>query len=351
MAKEKDFIFNWPHIGNAHIKKFLERSILHGSVSSAYIMNGPENLGKTTTAYFFAQSLLCVKFGQKNFVGPCGVCPACLSFKASENEGVNSGVIHSDFLALKLEDDKKNISIEQVRDFIHRLSLTSFLGSYKIGVIKNADALSQEAANALLKIMEEPREKVVIILITEDLERLPQTIVSRSQVLEFRPVSMDEIYDYLIADLKASRSQAKDCARLSLGRPALAAKFLQDKEYYSSHLDAAGVFADFFRQDINARLESVEKLLGAKSKGQEAARQAGAILEIWEGVLRDMALMNFNLTDLIQHVQIIEKIEVAKNSLRHNSFIGFYNILKEAKINICANVNPVLALENVAIQL
>jgi DNA polymerase III subunit delta' len=351
MAKEKNFTFNWPHIGNSHIKRFLEKSILNESVSSAYIMNGPENLGKTTAAYFFAQSLLCVKYGQNGYGGPCGTCPACRSFRASEEEVSGGAVRHSDFMALKLEHDKKNISIEQVRDFIHRLSLTSFLGSYKIGIIKNADALSQEAANALLKILEEPREKVIIILITEDLECLPRTIVSRSQVLEFRPVSTEEIYDYLVTSLKASRSQAKNCARLSLGRPALAVKFLQDKEHYDNHLDVAGVFADFFRQDINARLESVERLLGAKSKGQEVARQASAVIEVWEGVLRDMALMNFNLANLIQHEQIAEKIEAAKNSLRHSKFIDLYHILKEAKANISANVNPGLALENVAIQL
>ncbi len=351
MIKEKNFIFNWPHIGNSHIKKFLERSLLNESVSSAYIMNGPEDLGKTTAAYFFAQSLLCVKHGQNGYSGPCGVCPACRSLKAGRDEASGGSAGHSDLLALKLEDGKKNISIEQVRDFIHRLSLTSFLGSYKIGIIKNADTLSQEAANALLKIMEEPREKVVIILITEDLDRLPRTIVSRSQVLEFRPVSTDEIYDYLIADLKASRSQAKNCARLSLGRPALAAKFLQDQERFNSHMETAGVFADFFRQDINGRLEAVAKLLGAKNKGQEQVRQAVAILKIWEGVLRDMALQNFRLANLIQHDQLSEKIETAKNSLKHRKFVDFYSILKEARANIGANVNPVLALENVAIQL
>jgi hypothetical protein len=351
MDNKDDIKFSWPHIGNSHIKRFLEKSILNQSVSSAYIMNGPENLGKTTAAFYFAQSLLCVKHGQNGYGGPCGVCPACFGFQTGEAE-TNGGIVrHSDFLALKLEDDKKNISIEQVREFIHRLSLTSFLGSYKIGIIKNADTLSQEAANALLKILEEPRDKVIIILITEDLERLPRTIVSRSQVLEFRPVGMDEIYDYLITDLKANRSQAKNCARLSLGRPALAVKFLQDKDFYDGHMEAAVVFADFFRQDINGRLESVARLLGAKSKGQEAARQASAVIEIWEGVLRDIALLSFNLGNLIQHEQIAGKIEGAKNSLRHSKFGDLHHILKEAQLNINANVNPGLALENVAIQL
>ena len=303
--------FNWPHVGNKHIKEFLEKSIINNkNINSTYIVNGPDDLGKTTTAYYFAKSLLCKNSLVDSYNGPCEKCPACLSIKnknklKSEEEKISE---YSDFFVVRPQLDKKNITIEQVRQFINSMSMTSFLGSYKVGIIKHADKLSKEAANALLKTLEEPKKNVVIILITEDYENLPSTIVSRSQVLEFYPVSTDEIYTYLIKELRASRSQAKNFARLSLGRPAMAAKFLQDNEFYETYISKVKVFLNFFKQDINMRIKGIQELFGESLKGQEAVKQVEQVLRIWEGVLRDIVLTNLNLGNLIQH-------EIVKDSL------------------------------------
>lgn len=348
--------FDWPHLGNKHVKEFLEKSITSGEIiSNTYIFNGPDNLGKTTTAYYFAKSLLCEKNSLKNFFGPCEACPACRKIKTGREkgqEGLSHAVFqHSDFYYIKPEADKKNISIEQVRGFINSLSMTSFLGSYKVGIIKHADLLSQEAANALLKTLEEPKKGVVIILITEDFNRMPNTIVSRSQVMEFRPVATEEIYDFLIKDLKASRSQAKNFSRLSLGRPALAVKFLQNKEFYESYSAKAKVFLDFFRQDINQRFISLSALLGSSQKGPEGARQAIRVLQVWQGVLRDFMLVNLNLGNLVQHEIKFDDLDTLKAKVPLEKAAQFYRVLEEAETDLASNVNPSLVLENVAVRI
>jgi DNA polymerase-3 subunit delta' len=102
------------------------------------------------------------------------------------------------------------------------------LNSYKIGIIKKADKLTAEAQSALLKTLEEPRDKVIVILLASSEDNLLPTILSRGQKLYFQAVNAETIYDYLIAEYGTKRTLAKDLANLSLGRPLRAVKFLED---------------------------------------------------------------------------------------------------------------------------
>ena len=250
--------FNWPLVGNSHIIEYLEKIIINKQAKGVYIFDGPDNLGKATVARFFAQSLLCEN--RQGTASPCQQCNSCKSFKIKNNSPEDetfeeTGSTHSDYHIIKKEKDKKNISIEQVREFIRTLCMSSFLNSYKIGIIKHAESLSQEAANALLKTLEEPRDKVIVILVVSNLEQLPDTIVSRSQVLRFYPVNREVIFDYLIEEYRASRSEAKNLSRLCLGRPALAVKFLENKDFYKVYKEKVDLFLNFFQQDINQKLK------------------------------------------------------------------------------------------------
>lgn len=343
--------FSWPLIGNRQITEFLERSILNDSLGGTYIFYGPDNLGKTTLAVHFARILFCQAKDRK--ILPCGQCPACLSFVANHKAEGNKDSeqwAQSDFFLIKKEKDKKNITVEKVRDFIRSLAMTSFLNSYKIGIIKHAETLSAEAANALLKTLEEPKRKVIIILITHSLDALPTTIASRAQILRFHPVSTDVIYDYLIKDCGASRSQAKNFARLSLGRPALAVKFCQDKEFYQVYQERARVFLDFFNQNINERLTAVEKIIGRQS-GQAAVTSARRILQIWLGVLRDRLLLQFGHQDRIQHHIFESELENQASVPTAEFLLSDVKLLRQAEKYLDANVNPRLVLENIAINL
>ncbi|MFH1822782.1 MAG: AAA family ATPase [Patescibacteria group bacterium] len=354
--------FNWPLVGNEHIINYLSRSVLNKKVTDSYIFLGPEDLGKTTVASELAKILLCnsyIKYVNNNEITevlPCGQCPSCLQFNkkikplnlisSETNTGEGSEIAHGDFHILKREKDKKNISIEQIRNFIRALSLSSFLGFYKIGIIKGADYLSQEAANALLKTLEEPNDKVVIILIATNLEVLPKTIISRSQVLNFYPVKADLIYDYLIKEYKISRSLAKNLSRLSLGRPALAIKFLEDKDFYNNYFDRVKAFTNFFNQDINERIKELEKIIGVRSSGQESAKLAIRIIDTWQGLIRDLILLKQGEVNLVQHQVILEDLRNLKDRVRLDKLITMINNLALSKEYIKANVSSKLVFEN-----
>jgi DNA polymerase-3 subunit delta' len=336
---------HWPLVGNSQIFEFLAKSLHNKNISGSYIFTGPANIGKTTAAHFFARSLVCESVDRQEL--PCGKCPAC----AQASRG-----IHSDIYLIKKEADKKNISIDQIRDFIKSLSLSSFFNSYKIGIIKSAEHLSENAVNALLKTLEEPKSKVVIILTVTDFEVLPKTIISRSQILRFLPVKSDAIYDDLIKHHQASRSQAKNFSRLAAGRPALALKFLEDKEYYETYTAQARSFIELLGQDINQRFKAIENLLGARPTGQESTKSAGQLIDIWQNLARDLVLQELGLADLIQHQAFTEELASIKNKLNLptgqagvKSLLSLLATLKQAKEYIGSNVNPKLALENVAV--
>ena len=359
MSKQNSKL-NWPLVGNAHITEFIEKLILKDEVSGTYIFSGPDNLGKTTTAIYFAQILLCQN-KQNGKVLPCGECSICRHFSEQRNQesSVASGetgqdemlYAHGDFHLIKKEKDKKNIGIEQIRDFIRTLNLSSFLDSYKIGIIKHADSLSNEASNALLKTLEEPKEKVIIILISADIGQIHSTIVSRSKVLNFHPVPTEEIYDYLLKDLKKSRSEAKSYSRLALGRPALAVKFLEDREFNQKYQEKMNIFINFFSQDINSRLLAVDQLFDKKVAGQELVKKTKRTLEVWQGIIRDFLLIECGQDNLMQHVIVEDKIKQAGRGIAASRLLNCSTLIQRSKIMLEANVNPKLVLDNIAINL
>lgn len=182
-------------IGHKNITSFLEKSVKNGEISHAYLFYGPSHLGKKAVASHFAEVILGRPIAN-----------------------------HPDVYLVGRERDEKesklakNISIEQIRELERKLSLSSFLNSYKIGIIEEAETMSEEAANSLLKTLEEPTPKTVIILLSTSTSALPATIVSRCQTLKFLPVAKEKIYDHLL-NLGAGRDEARDLSGISFGKP------------------------------------------------------------------------------------------------------------------------------------
>lgn len=143
-----------------------------GQLPHALLITGLAGVGKMVFARTLAQSLLCQ---QPDAEGqPCGQCQACRTFAAH---------VHPDLLLLEPEEEGKAIKVDAVRQFCAEIALTSQYGGYKVGVVAPADAMNENAANSLLKTLEEPPANTVIILVTSRPVALPITIRSRCQVV------------------------------------------------------------------------------------------------------------------------------------------------------------------------
>jgi len=341
----------WPHVGNDNIKQYLEKIISNTSekkdlISGAYIFNGPDNLGKTTVANYFAKILLC---SQRKNLHPCDDCNSCRQLGAHHESAL--GVAHGDYHAIGRQKDKKNISIEQVRELIYMLNMSSFMNSYKVGIIKHAETMSNEAMNAVLKTLEEPKQKVVIILVTNQLELLPETILSRSKILNFHPVKNSEIYNYLINTFQIERSVAKTYSRMCLGRPALAIKFHENKDFFDKFNNNAELLIDILDKNLNEKLSKVDKIIDAKLSNQENIKKLIRVFEVWESVLRDVYLSSYNNLNLLQNENYKEAISGYSSIFNSLRIVDMIKKISRAKGYLASNVSVKGVLDNLVIQL
>lgn len=316
--------YHWPPIGNDKIADFLDRSLSSGRLAQTYIFVGAEGLGKSTLAVAFANNLL-------------------LSDGQAPKPGVNS-----DLYILEREAGKKNISINAVRDFTKMLSLSSFLNSYKIGIIKDAETLSLEAANALLKTLEEPKEKVIIILLTTSLDSLPSTIASRAQILYFQAVSYETVYDYLLLEKKLERAEAKNLAAVASGRPLLAAYLAENQDDYEERLETARLFLSFFHSSLAQRAAALKKY---QTLDLEEAKE---IVDSWQRTWRDVILDKVGQPELIQHVPLLKELKHVNELLAERSLSYYSQIAKnlaKGREYLAANVNPATVLEQIVYNL
>ncbi|PIR94699.1 hypothetical protein COT95_02770 [Candidatus Falkowbacteria bacterium CG10_big_fil_rev_8_21_14_0_10_37_6] len=338
MLQDNNLKFNWPFFGNKHIIDFLQQGIANGRLAHFYIFSGARDLGKSTIAKYFANSLLCENFSKRQRDLPCMVCASCR--QAQKN-------IHSDIIWLDKENGKKNISVEQVRDFIRVMSMGTFFGKYKIGIVKSADDLSSEAANALLKTLEEPKGDKVIILLANFMENLPMTILSRAQVLNFLPVGAGDIYDYLLQEHQTGRDQAKTLSRFCLGRPALAVKFLQDNDFLQNKLKIVALLSKIMSAPIYKRFLLIEDVLKCADKDEDNRDYAEEVLYLWQLVARDLILNGINAHSLSVADGYVEKKEFSADI---NKLLSIHKHIEKGKKYLAANVLPKLVLENISLQ-
>lgn len=199
-------------VGQEHVKEPLERAIREGRFAQAYLFSGPRGVGKTTTARLLAMAVGCQGEAER----PCGVCPHC--------QAVQKGT-HPDVVEI---DAASNNSVEDVRELREKILLAPLSAPKKVFILDEAHMLSKSAFNALLKTLEEPPPHVLFIFATTEPERMPPTILSRTQHYRFRRLTEEEIAHKLRRILKELNREAEEEALLLLAR--LADGALRDAE-------------------------------------------------------------------------------------------------------------------------
>lgn len=172
-------------LGQNHIKITLQNEISSNNLSHAYLFCGPRAVGKTTTARILAKAVNCSNRQEKDFE-PCDKCSSCLSIK----KGSNLDVLEIDAAS--------NTGVDNVRENIISFSrLAPSSSKFKVFIIDEVHMLSNQAFNALLKIMEEPPNYVIFILCTTEIQKVPGTIISRCERFDFKKISLSETIEKL----------------------------------------------------------------------------------------------------------------------------------------------------------
>ncbi|HCC23656.1 TPA: hypothetical protein DF272_05805 [Candidatus Falkowbacteria bacterium] len=333
---------DWQVIGHEPILRFLENSLVKRSLAHAYIFAGPAKIGKTTIAKRFCRFVICEKFTKLDFsvndlaqLG-CGECNPCR---------MNAKGLYADFHIVERELNKsgvlkKNISIEQIRNLRSRLNKRSYQNSYKVVLIPEAEALSVEAGNGLLKFLEEPTPKTILILNVTDKNLVLPTILSRCQTLQFAPVPRETVYQDLLSR-GLNNNDAWEIAALSAGRPTVAVQLAENKDVFDEYKKNISDIFGLLTVSLSERWLRLDSLLGRAEQKQKSL----AIMQNLSAIFRDLQLIQIYQDNLIQHVFLRDELSVLG---RRN--VSWFKKIKQVQRGIDLverNVTPRLVLETI----
>lgn len=249
-------------VGQPHVVSTLEGALARGRVSHAYLFTGPRGVGKTSVARLLARAVNCADTAADR-PRPCGSCQPC-----RVPLGGNLDVIEIDAAS--------NRRIDEIRDLRDKIGLAPSMGRYKVYIIDEVHMLTTEAFNALLKTLEEPPAHAIFILATTEAHKLPETIVSRTQRFNFKPITPADIKGHLAAIAKQETIDIDEGA-LALLATAAGGSFRdaislldQISANGSAPIDAAAVRAVLGWSDS----ETVDELSMAIAAGDPAAALA-----------------------------------------------------------------------------
>jgi len=243
-------------IGHKKQWEYLKSIVDSKRMAHAYLFSGPSQIGKKKIALEFAKYINCAEAKKE----PCNKCQSCYQ---------TDQLSHSDLIFIEPEIDKKSISIEQIRDLKDKVSLSPLNKGYKIAIIDQAHLMTFEAQSALLKQLEEPKGKKVIILITEYPQNLLTTIVSRCQAVRFWLVSEEEI-----------KKRFKDSGMCAFGKPGMVIESLEGKENGLIWEKRIAEIEEVKKKDLYHRFEYANQL------SKEA--EINQTFEIWLSYFRQL---------------------------------------------------------------
>ncbi|MFA5879283.1 MAG: hypothetical protein WC860_03825 [Candidatus Margulisiibacteriota bacterium] len=318
-----------------NIKNYLLKVIQSQSFSHAYLFSGPDYTNKEKTAIYLAQAILCSTDLQSKDI-PCGQCNHCSQ--------VLHGV-HPDLFIVDKVADNKNIGIEQIRDLLRRLSLHSFIATYKVAIIYEADLMTDEAANALLKTLEEPLGRTVFILVARHTSFLPDTIVSRCQIIRFSYLTKNEFSDFSNTN-KLQPDSAESYYRLSQGFPEIIESNLNNKKFWQENIDEVKLHLNIYPESLVIKFDFLKNLLKNKKTASAKNQTISKETDIWLRILRDILFVKLNLENFVLLSEQISSLrKIAVNVDIDKIFSQINTVLKIQK-ELSINTNPQLTLEN-----
>jgi DNA polymerase-3 subunit delta' len=271
----------WDLIGHEWAADLLSRHVASGQVRHAYLLTGPDGVGKRALALRFVQALFCAQPPEPG--GRCGECTPCRQVATQR---------FPDLHEVARAENETLLGIDAIRGLRRQLALSSFGGGWRAALLTGFQDTTIEAQNALLKTLEEPAPKVVLILLALQPDLLLPTIVSRCEALTLRPVPAGVIAAALQARGETAE-RARLLAALSGGRPGVALRLAADREA----LTMRAKLVDDLRMLLGAsrvtQFAFVEGLAGRRRELDLEAkrREAVSVLQAWLSLWRDAMLV------------------------------------------------------------
>lgn len=313
-------------VGHTEIIQYIQTACSQGKVSHAYILNGERGSGKKLLANLFAMALQC----ENNEADPCYECHSC-------RQAVSGN--HPDII--RVTHEKPNsISVDDIRVQINEdIQVKPYNGKYKIYIVPDADLMTVQAQNALLKTIEEPPAYAVILLLTENAQSLLPTICSRCVMLKLRNIKDQLVKKYLMERLEVPDYKADVCTAFAQGNIGKAIMLANSEHFNEIKEEAIQLLKSIDTMELPDLMEAVKRITVYKLEVTDYLD----ILMIW---YRDVLI--YKATKNIDRVIFSEQLEYIRERAKKSSYEGIETILQgieKAKARIKANVNFELVME------
>ncbi|MDE7252376.1 MAG: DNA polymerase III subunit delta [Acetatifactor sp.] len=313
-------------IGQEQIKEHLQNALSSKKISHAYIINGEKSSGKEYIARVFAMALQCEKGG----VEPCQECHACKQ-ALSDNQPDIIFVGH---------EKPNTISVDDIRLQVNNdVAIKPYSSPYKIYIVNEAEKMTQQAQNAILKTLEEPPEYAVILLLTTNVNALLPTILSRCVVLNMKPVADERVRKYLMEELQTPDYKADVCVAFARGNVGKAKALASSEDFEHVKNEALSLLKFIRDMELYEVVTAVKKIGDYKLEINDYFD----IMAIW---YRDVLM--FKATKDANNLVFREELGALRKCAQHSSYEGIETVIKAldtAKRRLDANVNFDLVME------
>jgi DNA polymerase-3 subunit delta' len=338
----------WGVIGQDRAVSLLQRAIENSRIAHAYLFVGPEHVGRATTARAFAQALNCESDGDR----PCGECRACRLIAEDKHPDIEyvtvGGVCEESDHRDHSTDNSRDIRICQVRRLERVISRTTVEARTRVVIVDPADSMTVEAANALLKTLEEPAPNTVLVLLTAREEAISETVRSRCRRIVFFGVPREAIERTLTERWKADVEQAAHLARLAQGRLGWAVAALQDERMLIDREKTLDDIESTLGGSIGDRFTYAAGLGSRFSRDPQTVRTS---LEVWLDWWRDVLVTAAGHEDLVLDTDRLDTIRAQAAQYGVKGALDALTAVMGGRRHLEEHASPTLAMESMLLEL
>ncbi len=313
-------------VGHTQIIQHLESAMQMNKVSHAYIINGEKGSGKKMLAFAFAEILQCESEG----VRPCGVCKSCKQAESGNQPDI-----------IRITHEKPgSIGVEEIREqLVNDVQIKPYSSRYKIYIVPEAEKLTVQAQNAILKTIEEPPAYAVILLLTSNATAMLPTILSRCVMLTIKPVPDEQVKEYLMKNVQIPDYQADLCVAFAQGNIGKAVQLASSENFSELKTAALHLLRNIPKMEIQEIIAMVKSVTEFKVDIQDYLD----LLAVW---YRDV--LYFKATKDANGLIFKDQVQEIAEQTHRGSYEGVERILEglqKSKERLNANVNFELTME------
>lgn len=296
------------------------------------VFDGPARVGKRLCAVWYAAFLNCLHDDQN---APCGECSSC--------KKINQGY-HPDLHFSRVPEKKTVVGVSDVREAVHEIHHAPFEGQFRVWIIEDGERLTDEAQNALLKTLEEPPRRAVILLVTNLAGALIPTVSSRCRLVRFQGLPQNEVVEGLVS-LGADSELADNLAATSGGSYGAALSLFREPKALEEREHVLELFSRLPGQDLWGAVDTAQKLEKSKIGGPARALDLGLTF------FRDLLVLSAGSTDLVVHKDRLHLLEELAARVSAGSIRKAIQDFQEADHYLQRNVSPRLLMQRLCINI